>query len=84
MLYFISNSAYCKFVASKENTLSLILFFKIITVIRPSTLLMEDQDLQLKERLVKTLNLSTKKLIATSFVHATPHPSTADHILNSF
>ena len=38
-LFFISNLACCKFVALKENTLSLILF-KNITVIRPSTLLM--------------------------------------------
>ena len=71
--FFISNHACCKFVAFKENDFSNT-FFKIITVIRPSALFMGDQDLQLREGLGKTSNLSTKKLIATPFLLAPPHP----------
>ena len=73
-LFFISNLACCKFVALKENTFSYTVF-KIITVIRPSTLFTGDHDLQLREGLGKTPNFSTKKLIATPFLHASPHPS---------
>ena len=64
--------------ALKENTLSNTLF-KIISVIRPSTLLrvlfIGDQNLLRRERLGRALNLPTKKLSPPSFLHASHHPS---------
>ena len=75
-LFSISNLTCCKFVALKENTLTL---FKIITVTRPSTFLrvlfIGDQDLQLKEGLGRALILLTKKLSPPIFLYASPHPS---------
>ena len=77
------NLTCCKFVALEEITVT---FPKVITVIRPSTLLkvffMGNQDLQQKEGLGRALNLPGKNwVLPLSFMPHPIPPLIADQIL---